>query len=198
MALKTLVKVSNVTNLSDARYCAGMGVELIGFPINTIEGGLITKYKAIIGWISGVQIVGEFSSADADTINQALELLPLDFIQIPFTKDFSFPLFDKPLALKVDMTIWNESELLDALGKIADKVEWIELKNIPTASTAWAKNAPFFEKLIWAYGFDENTITDFIEHTRPAGIALLGGEEIKVGFKDFEDLAAILEQLEEE
>ena len=26
MALQTIVKISNVTNLSDARYCAGMGV----------------------------------------------------------------------------------------------------------------------------------------------------------------------------
>jgi phosphoribosylanthranilate isomerase len=31
MALKTLVKASEVNNLSDARYCAGMGVEMLGF-----------------------------------------------------------------------------------------------------------------------------------------------------------------------
>ena len=29
MPLKTFVKVGNITNLSDARYCAGMGVDML-------------------------------------------------------------------------------------------------------------------------------------------------------------------------
>ena len=33
MALKTFVKISGVNNLSDARYCAGMGVNQLGFNI---------------------------------------------------------------------------------------------------------------------------------------------------------------------
>jgi phosphoribosylanthranilate isomerase len=31
MPLKTFVKVGCITNLSDARYCAGMGVDMLGF-----------------------------------------------------------------------------------------------------------------------------------------------------------------------
>ncbi len=34
MALKTIVKVGNITNLSDARYCAVMGVDMLGFCLN--------------------------------------------------------------------------------------------------------------------------------------------------------------------
>ena len=36
MPLKTIVKVGSITNLSDARYCAGMGVEMLGF--NVVAG----------------------------------------------------------------------------------------------------------------------------------------------------------------
>ena len=35
MSLQTFVKVGEITNLSDARYCAGMGVDLLGF--NVVE-----------------------------------------------------------------------------------------------------------------------------------------------------------------
>ena len=34
MALKTSVIINEVINLSDARYCAGMGVDYIGFRID--------------------------------------------------------------------------------------------------------------------------------------------------------------------
>ena len=40
--LKTLIKVSNINNLSDARYCAGMGVEMLGFSMDELS---IEKFK---------------------------------------------------------------------------------------------------------------------------------------------------------
>ena len=63
--LKTLVKVSAITNLSDARYCAGMGVDLLGFPLGKIS---IDQFTEIRNWLAGVQIVGEFSTNDAAEI----------------------------------------------------------------------------------------------------------------------------------
>ena len=44
MGLKTLVKVSEVNNLSDARYCAGMGVEMIGFSLDENHPKFIEAY----------------------------------------------------------------------------------------------------------------------------------------------------------
>src|SRR5688572_3598128 len=61
MPLKTLVKVGSITNLSDARYCAGMGVEMLGFA--TIQGQKNylspIKFQEIRGWITGPLIVAE-------------------------------------------------------------------------------------------------------------------------------------------
>ncbi|MFM1835376.1 MAG: hypothetical protein RJA04_63, partial [Bacteroidota bacterium] len=48
--LKTLVKVSAITNLSDARYCAGMGVDLLGFPLGKIS---IDQFTEIRNWLAG-------------------------------------------------------------------------------------------------------------------------------------------------
>ena len=63
--LRTKVKISAVTNLSDARYCAGMGVEWIGFSMDTVPA---EKYGEIRGWLAGVQVVGETDAPDAETV----------------------------------------------------------------------------------------------------------------------------------
>ena len=78
MALKTLVKISNVTNLSDARYCAGMGVDMLGFSMDADSPDYIEpkKFAEIRGWVAGVQIVGETQSTDPDVIEQLLEVVP--------------------------------------------------------------------------------------------------------------------------
>ena len=77
--LKTLVKVSSISNLSDARYCAGMGVDLLGFPIQDIT---LEKFTEIRNWLAGVQIVGEFSTHLADEIrHKVAEYLP-DVVEI--------------------------------------------------------------------------------------------------------------------
>lgn len=61
MSLRSIVKVSHISNLSDARYCAGMGVEMLGFCV--VEGQ--NRYMApdlfqdIRGWISGPAIVAQ-------------------------------------------------------------------------------------------------------------------------------------------
>ena len=61
MALKTIVKVGSITNLSDARYCAGMGVEMLGFAFDPSHGYYLQaiQFNEIIKWVSGVTIVGE-------------------------------------------------------------------------------------------------------------------------------------------
>jgi phosphoribosylanthranilate isomerase len=85
MALKTLVKVGRISNLSDARYCAGMSVNMLGFEV--IEGAshFVTPelFKEIRGWFSGPLIVAEAygikSNEDLPAIIQ--NYLP-DFIEV--------------------------------------------------------------------------------------------------------------------
>ena len=77
--LKTQVKVSSITNLSDARYCAGMGVDLLGFAIQEIS---LEKFTEIRNWLAGVEIVGEFSTHDAEEIKAKVAEYQPDYLEI--------------------------------------------------------------------------------------------------------------------
>ncbi len=60
--LKTLVKASNITNLTDARYFSALEVEWLGYHL---EKGAETYIEpqniiAIKEWVEGPKTVGEF------------------------------------------------------------------------------------------------------------------------------------------
>ena len=84
MALKTTVLVNGINNLSDARYCAGMGADMMGFNLDESHGSHLTEdtFKEITGWVSGIQLVGEFEEASATKINELAFNLNLDSIQL--------------------------------------------------------------------------------------------------------------------
>ena len=45
MALNTLTAVTEINNLSDARYCAGMGVDIIGFNLAAGQGSPVARKR---------------------------------------------------------------------------------------------------------------------------------------------------------
>ena len=77
--LKTKVKVSAIENLSDARYCAGMGVEWLGFSMTDVP---LDKFNEIRNWLSGVQIVGEAFNCSEDQIITLCESYQPDVLEI--------------------------------------------------------------------------------------------------------------------
>jgi phosphoribosylanthranilate isomerase len=78
MALKTFVKVSTVNNLSDARYCAGMYVNWLGFNLEESSPDYLSpeKFTEITEWLSGLEYVGEFENSHPDTIRYPLHPNP--------------------------------------------------------------------------------------------------------------------------
>src|SRR3569832_1429917 len=84
MLLKTLVKISSVNNLSDARYCAGMGVAMMGFPLDTDHRHNLSheQFKALTQWIRGVALIGELSTDDPAVIQQTLDQYAVDYLQL--------------------------------------------------------------------------------------------------------------------
>jgi phosphoribosylanthranilate isomerase len=82
MPLKALVKVSKISNLSDARYCAGMGVNMLGF--RTIPGQEHYMppeiFQDIRGWLSGPKIVAELYG-----VSSAAQI---DFIMLRYAPDY--------------------------------------------------------------------------------------------------------------
>ncbi|PWK29206.1 phosphoribosylanthranilate isomerase [Arcicella aurantiaca] len=195
--LKTTVKVSNLNNLSDARYCAGMGVEMLGFSMDELD---FEKFKEMRGWLAGVQIVGETDSQDVKKIIELNEQYQPDLIQISDeTLVAELQRIGKPIIMKVDFATANLPALFQTLK---GNVEYFLLENsddfgvidndVLSQIDAWSFQYP----IILGFGVKESNANDLLEQTQLSGLALTGGNEIRPGFGDFDELMNTLEALE--
>lgn len=78
------VKICGITNLEDARFCAGAGADFLGF----IQYPASPRYvdpemaKQIIAWVYGPRPVGVFVNEDAETVNRICETAGFQFAQL--------------------------------------------------------------------------------------------------------------------
>ncbi len=207
MALKTTVKISSVNNLSDARYCAGMGVDLMGFQLSSGTPEYINyqNFVELTGWVSGVQFVGEFIHSTAEEINTINEQFELDYVQIADVNLIdTLNLSDAKLILK-----YNMDELADAAAVAAEMAHYapqvayflfesdlgiVYKAHVESAVLKLAEDYP----ILFGFNLTEEKALMLAENDIVKGIALKGGEEIRPGYKDFDEMADILEALEVE
>ena len=205
MSLKTLVKVSEVTNLSDARYCAGMGVEMLGFTLDENHPRFIelSKLREISTWISGIKSVGEFTGENVENMNYLAKELGLDYVQLslPVRKE-ALKEIHKPLILKLVLESFSKNELENYFKEYKGYIEFFlvesdktdSVKSIQEELKIWCKEYP----IILGIGIKAEDLDIILNEIQPKGISLKGGEEIKPGLKTFDELASILEELETE
>lgn len=203
MALKTKVLVSGINNLSDARYCAGMGVDIIGFNFDPENPDHISTetFKEIAGWISGVSYVGEFGNSELDYIKDIAEELGFDCVEIESPENIQ-PLqeLDIPVILKIDISDYEVPSLLfSILDGFKDSVLYFNLTaSAPVSEESWnelrenLKNYP----ILLGFNVEPGNVNTLLDAIEVQGISLKGGYEIKPGFKDFDELAEIIEAIE--
>jgi phosphoribosylanthranilate isomerase len=93
MSLRTPVKVSKISNLSDARYCAGMGVEMLGFRMIQGQEDYIAPalFQDIRGWISGPKIIAELYGISAiEEIELIVQTYAPDLFELHFSDYHTF------------------------------------------------------------------------------------------------------------
>ncbi|MEM6735034.1 MAG: hypothetical protein AAGC64_04975 [Bacteroidota bacterium] len=201
MALKTFVKISNVNNLSDARYCAGMMVDIIGFDIDPTSANRISPedFKEITEWVAGVKFAGEFLHSTKATIVEASNEYLIDFIQIEdFEQVEEIHLLGKPMIFKMHI------ENAEDVAKIKSKLSYLdELVRIVILKCS---NEDLFEKiddqigyyngnlkLLKGYGLENN------QHLEKfPGLELEALKEERPGFKDYGQVMDVLETIEED
>ena len=196
--LKTLVKVSNVTNLSDARYCAGMGVEMIGFVMDKDSVDFISpeKMKEIKSWVAGVLTVGETQSADYEEVKEFINAYEIDILQIsdasllPQIADLG-----KPIILKLDFAGTYFEEYLARYSQFVEffLADGGELSDFAKDSL---KKYSFNYPIVLDFGITTENVNQLLEELNLHGIALKGSNEIRPGSKDYDELRDILEILE--
>lgn len=197
MKLKTQVKISQVSHLHDARYGAGMGVPLLGVPLDPPQGLSAATFTEIHNWVVGPKWVGELES----TPQVALSEYPLDYLQTSRAEALpELANYDLPLILHVRST--NPEDWEKVMAENTDHVTYFLLEpDTPQALkntqqevvVQLAERYPIF----LGFGLTTENVVPLAESAL-AGVALQGEAEEKVGYKDFDALADILEALEAE
>ena len=204
MALKTFVKISEVNNLSDARYCAGMGVDQLGFNVVPGHSHFVDskKFHEITGWVAGVKSVGEFGNQTADYAAEVLNDYGFDYIQtdrIDLLEEFGR--LRAPVILNLNVDGYTDSKAVEKVFEYAHGLveyflvhsqhEGVNLQQLRGIASLTKR----FNIVLGSWISNQN-IADVLAMGDFTGIALKGGEEIKPGYKDFDELADILEVIE--
>jgi phosphoribosylanthranilate isomerase len=183
MALKTNVLVENITNLSEARYCAGMGVNFLAFPIQYVDPKL---YKDITGWVHGPEMA-------IDIQNNSNPSADLNEYQAPNIICSVSQLADglqsaSKFVVRLTPTEWNANKLL--LKQHHHEIDYLLFSEL---NKELINEASKEFKVYVAIG--NNSLSDLLA-LPIEGIALKGSDEMKAGLKSYGHLSEVLEELE--
>lgn len=193
MALITLVKAGNITNLSNARYCAGMGVEIIGFPMikNSLNEYETSKIKEMANWLSGIQMALEFKDENIETerLLEILSDLNPDFIQLPLSQY-------KRIKEHIEIPIILTTSSANNLDEIRPQDYYLFTGSL-IQDKSLLKTISSSRNLLIRCGKNEsNNLLELLEFIQPKGIELIGEEELSPGLKSFDEFSEILDLLE--
>lgn len=180
--LKTKVKISDVSNLTDARYFAAWGVDWMGFNADYLYDNdlIIEGIKEIMNWVEGPKFVVEFNQVhELSYIEEILNKLKTPFVQFKELEEYS------NISLQgIDLIRdFSNKDLPDDQGIFISKQLTIENKHND-------------QIILYDGQIDSSNIASILDGNID-GIVLRGGSEEKVGFKSYEELDEILEALED-
>jgi phosphoribosylanthranilate isomerase len=192
MPLKTVVKVGNISNLSDARYCSGMGVDMLGFSV--IEGQehyLAPKlFQEIRGWISGPKVVAEVYGVQShEQLSAVVADYAPDFFELSLHEYLSF---HRQLTLPCIVSV-KKHEVIE-IREGYERVPYLLLEEDALSAELTQKSIHYPILLSVTSG---DSLSEKIKRYPISGVALSGSPELRPGFKDYSELADILELLEE-
>jgi phosphoribosylanthranilate isomerase len=206
MGLRTSVIVNGINNLSDARYCAGMGVDVISFNLKLDDPERVQPQtlKEISGWVSGVKLAGEFERAKPEIINELADEFNLDLIQldIPYLID-EIEEINRPVIQKVfinkDTVV---SELLEMMDLYSPYVHSFliysnDFVTIDGTNEKLLKEVAKKHEVYIGFGLEKDNVQNIVENVKPTGIGLQGGDEIRPGYKNFDEFQDIFDELED-
>lgn len=203
MALSTFVKINSVTNLTDARYGAGMYVDLLGFNLDSTDVNYVNPelFKDISGWVSGIEFVGEFSHNRNPDILRILEDYPaitwIEYDRIEALEELVGKGYSLIYKMNLEEVRRIEPDVAKTLSQSGIIFHVISIDDILSADDIEIiRKLSDNCKVILGSGITVSNIQSLIENTGVFGISLSGSEEIKPGLKDMDQLADILEKLE--
>jgi phosphoribosylanthranilate isomerase len=190
MPLSRFVKVGSISNLSDARFCAGMGVDMLGF--RALEGSdhyiAPQAFQEIRGWISGPGIVAEvYGVRDTGSLAAIIENYRPDYLELSWDELAFATHTDLPLILAI-----APGDVARIAGHpLQDRITRLLIPDFD-GQTAIDTTLPVLA------GVATQDVSKVLDNNFPEyGLALNGSPEIRPGLKNFDELADVLEKLDE-
>ena len=206
MSLKTFVKIGKIENLSDARYCAGMMVDILGFNLEEGTEGYLSpeRFKEITDWVAGVSFCGEFAHAQAAEVKLAATQYPVEYIETQNIDQLE-ELTDLDQELIFKLIIADNEDLTKLESSINYASEFAKFISIHLTSDSLKSEVEAIlskmdarPKLLRGYTLTHENTFEVASDTMYFGIELEGSPEDRPGFKDYGNVMDILEVLEED
>ena len=191
MPLKTLVKVSHLSNLSDARYCAGMGVEMLGFRV--VEGSdsymAPEVFRDIRGWISGPRIIAELYGITGKTdITSIIQAYAPDYFELSYEE---YERMASSLSLPCIVSISRASQI-ETLGNKKD-IEYLIADQNTSCDDISASPYPVLIKATSIQKLHEQLSEGCFK-----GFVVEGPSESRPGITNYDQIGIMLEALDED
>lgn len=208
------IKVSSVSNLTDARYFAAKEVNWLGFSLEVGSSGYIAPATmlAIREWVDGVSFMGEFSFSSTEDLQRAVTNYRLDGIQVGmFTPSETLIALHGQTSVFREIVIRPDTDIAalhseisatahltaaSMLSFIPNRISWNQLQAGLPLNTSdlreLCQEFPIFLDLHW----DMPSLEAALSNVNPYGIVLHGGDEEKTGVKSFDELDELFELLE--
>jgi len=194
------IKICGITNKSDAIEAVNLGASAIGF-IFYRESQRYLSFsvaKSICEKVAPkVTVVGVFVNHSREFINHAIDLVPLDMIQLhgdespEFCKNFSVPIIKairvkNELSLKIINQYKVNGILLDSFSKIeyggtGKTFDWSLIK-LKTK-----------QNILLSGGLNSDNILEAISFANPAAVDLSSSVESSIGQKDHYKMKKLFE-----
>jgi phosphoribosylanthranilate isomerase len=203
------LKICGITNLADARFCAGAGADYLGFIQYTKSPRFVSPRTAhdIIEWVYGPETVGVFVNASVEEVNASIDIAGFDLaqlhgdespwecsqIQVPVIKAFRI----RP-DIDLDTQRRTIEEYMPFVSYILLDTHHPDLYGGTGASFDWSvaellsRDFPLF----LAGGLDIENIESAIRRVQPFAIDVSSGLEERPGIKDMDKLTAFFDRFE--
>lgn len=190
--------IRGINNLSDARYCAGMGADKLTFILDpALPGHLDAKaVKELAGWIAGVELIGEFDQLSAPEINALASDCALDAVLLRSHRTaYELAEIAPPVYLELP------AETLAAAPAIPTNLAGVVLElpaDFSTESITTLQPLAAGHALWLGPGLAPTLARQLATQLPLAGLVFPSGDEVKPGLRDFDQLEAVFEALETE
>jgi len=190
MQNRPVVYVSRITNLSDARYCAGMGVDFLGFVIDPADPDFVSPetYQQMAGWISGPATVVELG----DGMLRSEEIrasFAAEYLHVTSGRLSGIPQDAWKLMVEVPYPDLQKS---DQPWRDRSDVTHLIVTGVPVEPRVAFTARP---SVLVTTRTLPVSVLDFLTTSGAAGMALQGSKEVSPGLKDYDHLAQVLEEL---